>query len=169
MKKKILILCSACLCTSPAWSQSIGPSTINTAGGSATLSGNTHEFSIGELLVETKTGTNIIITQGVLQPLPQPTGIDDRNFFGDHLNIFPNPAEEVVFLQPSFSSGGKLSCHLYDALGRSLEQAEFTLLTGKEKQAIRLKHLAAGTYMLNISFLQKGKTYNTAYKIQKLQ
>jgi hypothetical protein len=169
MKKKILIFCCVCLCTSPAWSQSIGPSTINTAGGSAIISGNTHEFSIGELLVKTATGTNIIVTQGVLQPVHQTTGIEDRDFFADHLNIFPNPAEEVVFLQPSFSSGGKLSCHLYDALGRSIEQAEFTLLTGKEKQTIRLKHLAAGTYMLNIGFLQKGKTYTTAYKIQKLQ
>jgi hypothetical protein len=169
MKKKILILCSACLCTSFAWSQSIGPSTINITGGSATISGNTHEFSIGELLVETATGANIIVTQGVLQPIPKPTGIDDKDFFADHLDIFPNPAEEVVFLQPSFSSGGKLSYHLYDALGRSIEQAEFTLLTGKEKQTIRLKHLAASTYMLNISFLQKGETYNTAYKIQKLQ
>jgi hypothetical protein len=169
MKKKILLLCSISLCTLPAWSQSIGPSTINTVGGSATISGNTHEFSIGELLVETKTSANIIVTQGVLQPMPKTTGIDDEDFFADHLNIFPNPAEEVVFLQPSFSSGGKLSYHLYDALGRSIEQAEFTLLTGKEKQTIRLKHLAASTYMLNISFQQKGKTYNTAYKIQKLQ
>jgi hypothetical protein len=169
MKKKILILCSACLCTSPAWSQSIGPSTINTTGGTTVISGNTHEFSIGELLIETKTSANIIVTQGVLQPVPQPTGIDDKDFFADHLNIFPNPAEEVVFLQPSFSSGGKLSYRLYDALGRSIEQAEFTLLTGKEKQTIRLKHLAASTYMLNVSFLQLGKTYTTAYKIQKLQ
>jgi hypothetical protein len=169
MKKKILILCSACLCTSLAWSQSIGPSTINASGGTAIISGNTHEFSIGELLVETKAGANIIVTQGLLQPIPQPNGIEDRDFFADHLDIFPNPAEEVVFLQPSFSSGGKLSYHLYDALGRSIEQAAFTLLTGKEKQTIRLKHLAASTYMLNVSFLQQGKTYTTAYKIQKLQ
>src|SRR5688572_21995377 len=112
MKKKILILCSVCLCTSPAWSQSIGPSTINAAGGSAAISGNTHEFSIGELLIETATGANIVVTQGVLQPSPKPLGIDDTDFFADHLNNFPNPAEEVVFLQPSFASGGKLSYHL---------------------------------------------------------
>lgn len=170
MKKSMLASCFLCMATLPAWTQEAGPSTLNAAGGSKTIAGNTHEFSIGEMaLVSTFSGAGIIVTQGVLQPGNTITGIDDRAFFEGNLSLFPNPAEDQVFLQPSFGAGGRLSYELYDALGRVLRQATATLTTGKEKQTLVLKNLAASTYTLRISFQQKGKTYTTAYKIQKLQ
>jgi hypothetical protein len=169
MKKKILMLCPAVLASISVWSQSIGPSVINSSGSSAVIAGSTYEFSIGELISNTSTGPGIVITQGVLQPSEEPTGIDDKQFFADNLKLFPNPAEDVVFLQPSFTKGGTLACNLYDALGRIISQSEFTLSTGKEKQTMSLKMLASGTYMLDVSYKQAGKDYHTAYKVQKVQ
>lgn len=163
------MLCPAIMATISVWSQSIGPSVINSSGGSAVIAGNTYEFSVGELISTTSSGPGIVIIQGVLQPSVEPTGIDDKQFFADNLKLFPNPAEDVVFLQPAFAKGGKLSCNLYDALGRIISQSEFILSSGKEKQTISLKMLASGTYMLDVTYKQTGKDYHTAYKVQKVQ
>ena len=169
MKKKMMFLCHALAGTSCLCAQSIGPNVVNTSGGSAVLAGNTHEFAIGGLLVNTYNSSGLVVTPYVLQPLPPTVGIDDKDFFADNLVIFPNPAENVLFLKPSFRSGGKLSFILYDALGRVMSQAEITLATGKEQQSIGLKSLAAGTYLLHIGYQQRGKNYQTSYKVQKLQ
>lgn len=170
MKKKMLLLCAALAGTTTCLqAQSVGPNAVNTSGGSAVIAGNTHEFAIGGLLVNTYNSPGLVVTPYVLQPLPPTIGIDDKDFFADHLDLFPNPAEDMVFLKPSFQYGGKLSCSLYDALGRVLAQTEWTLATGKEQQSIRLKGLAAGTYILHIGYSQKGKDHRASYKVQKLQ
>ncbi|WP_118952259.1 T9SS type A sorting domain-containing protein [Taibaiella helva] len=168
MKKTIMVMCSLCLGTITARAQSIGPSTVNATGGSTVIAGNTHEYAIGDLLPPTLSGPGIIITPGALQPVKKTVGIDGRQFFAGTLDVYPNPTEEIVFLQPRFTTGGVLSYALYDVLGRCMEHKECSLSTGKEKQSISLKSLASGTYSLEVSFGQKGKLYRTAYKIQKI-
>lgn len=164
----MLLLCVTAMGILPLWAQSIGPSSVNAAGNAAVIAGNTHEYAIGGLTVHTYTGPGLVVTQDVLQPAAQTIGINDKDFFAGSLNIFPNPAEETLFLQPAFPSGGKLSYSFYDAMGRVMEQTSVQLSTGKEKQSISLKGLAASTYMLHISYEQRGKTYNTSYKVQKI-
>lgn len=169
MKNNILIMAFLCCLTFCAKAQSIGPQTLNATGGSAAIEGKTYAYSIGEMtLVNTATGSNIIVTQGVLQPAPQPTGIHEEAFFNNHFNVYPNPGEDIIFLQPAFATGGQLSFQLYDALGRVLKQGVFKLDTGREKQSISLSDLAASTYSLSISFNNHNDIYKTAYKIQKV-
>lgn len=163
-----MAVCVLLFGTAAVRAQSIGPSTVDASGGSAVIAGNTYEYAIGDLLAPTLTGPGIVITPGVLQPRKKTVGIDDRQFFTGTLNIYPNPTEELVFLQPQFSSGGVLSYTLYDILGRAMQHKDCTLSSGKEKQSLSLKELASGTYTLEVGFKQKGKLYRTAYKIQKI-
>jgi hypothetical protein len=170
-KKTTFFLCLLCAGVSSSYAQDLGPKTLNASGGSKTIGGNTYEYSIGEMtLVNTATASNIIVTQGVLQPMPAAVivGVQNPAFFADNFKIFPNPSNQIIFLQPAFSHGGKLSFHLYDALGRILKQGTFTLNTGTEKQSIDLSDLASSSYALDITFEQLGKIYNTSYKIQKI-
>lgn len=52
MNLKIYFTLAGCLLLlAPAGAQSAGPATLNAAGGSATISSDTYEFSIGEMAV----------------------------------------------------------------------------------------------------------------------
>lgn len=168
--KKILL--SALLLATAAIkmnAQSIGPSIINAAGGSATIGSALHEFSIGELaVVHTATTSNIVVTHGVLQPIMKTTSIKDADFFKQFLSLYPNPTQNIVYFQPSFRRGGLLSYQLYDVVGRVVMDGSFELKYGSEKQQLVLGHLVSGSYMLQVRFEQGSNTFNTAYKIQKL-
>jgi hypothetical protein len=171
MKTKITIATS-CLIISTiaaAYGQSIGPSTINASGGSSVISGNTYEFSIGEMsLVNTAAGSNIIVTNGVLQPTLSATRVKDVNYLSDNLKVYPNPSDDILNIQPDFETGGQLTYHLYDALGRVMLTGEFNLTSGKEKQTISLSQLAASSYMLHLNLKKKGITYNASFNVQKI-
>ena len=152
-----------------AHGQSIGPSTINASGGSKVISGNTHEFSIGEMaLVNTASGSNIIVTNGVLQPNLSSTGVKDVNYLSDNLKVYPNPSDNILNIQPNFETGGQLIYHLYDVLGRIILAGEFKLATGKETQTISLSQLAASSYVLHLNLNKKGSSYNASFNVQKI-
>ncbi len=170
MGRKYLIAAGILLAGSiPAGAQSVGPAILNSAGGAAVVAGNTYEFSVGEMvLVQTFSGPDIVVTQGVLQPSPGATGVMDIAFFEGRMSVYPNPAEDQVFLQPDMPSGGKLLCRLYDAAGKLVHNAAHDLARGNEKLSIPLTALAAGTYMLQVEFQQQKKSYHNAYQIQKL-
>lgn len=56
---------------SKGFTQSIAPSILNSAGGSAIAGAYTIEYSLGEMMaISTATTPNLIVTQGVLQMLP---------------------------------------------------------------------------------------------------
>jgi len=170
MKKRALLLLGAIAGTLAASAQSIGPSTLNSAGGSAVIGGNTYEWSLGEMtVVSTYSDANLVVTQGLLQPFNLSNGIHEHQLSAGALQVFPNPAEDVLFLQPAFKQGDKLSFALLDMTGKTILREEKTLITGKELQTIRLTALAAGNYMLQVAVITNGENYNTGYKIQKLR
>lgn len=153
-----------------ARAQSVGPTTLNSAGGSVTVAAQTFEWSIGEMtLVNTATASNIVVTQGVLQPIQPATGISMRNTVADNMKVYPVPAQDVVYLQPAFNAGGMLRYSLMDASGKSIKDVRVQLHSGKELQQVDLSALPAGNYMLNLHFADTNAPYANTYKIQKIQ
>lgn len=162
----ILILCSA---ISVANAQSIGPSTLNASGGSATAGGNTYEWSVGEMtLVSTATSASVIVTQGVLQPVQSTNGVGTiDNTMYQYMDVYPVPTSSMLYLQPHFTGGGTLQYSLLDVTGKTIVKEEVTLHTGKEKQSIDLNRLAAANYMLVVHFTGNDGQRTAAYTIQK--
>lgn len=148
-----------------ARAQSIGPSAINAAGGSATISGDTHEWAIAtEVLGPT---TSLLVTPGPLQPSRGPDGIAGAPGLAAQLSVFPNPAQTQLFLQPAFAAGSEISCMLADAAGKVVLRHTAYLATGTERQTLSLSSVAAGTYMLTVQAGTEGQT--ATYKVQKIQ
>jgi hypothetical protein len=169
MKKQFLLIPLGIVAFLHAGAQSVGPSTLNSTGGSAALSGKTYEWSIGEMtVVNTATASNIIVTQGILQPMPPQTGIRENHLTNQNIKVYPNPAENVVYLQPGFTSSGNLQYSLQNMTGQTIMQKETMLVTGDEKQTLVLESLPAGSYMLSVRFIHAGQLFNTSFKIQKL-
>jgi len=171
MKKLLTVLCLLLLCSMAARAQSIGPSTLNAAGGSRTIEGNTYEYAIGEVVAgSTYDGPGLIVTPGVLQPMIEdPDGIDQLVIDPGALGVFPNPVEQALFLQPDFKKKGILEYVLSDIQGRILLEKKVNLDQGNERQQIDMNHLAAATYNLSVVWKQAGKLYVKAFKIQKVK
>ncbi len=155
--------------------QSIGPQTLNAAGNSISLAGNTYEWSVGEMvLINTATVGNLTVTQGVLQPLiieEDTTGISNKEtkLTQSQLHIFPNPTENIIYLKPNLQPNTNLSITIMDIQSRVLLKKEIFLNNGNEQQEINLSGMAAGMYMLNVFAKEPNREFFNSYKINKVQ
>jgi hypothetical protein len=156
---------------SASYAQSVGPATLNSSGGYATAGGSTFEWSFGEMTaVHTSSAANIIVTQGVLQPLANPSGIITAKYADAAvLKVYPVPTQNVVYLQPAFNTGGTLQYSLLDATGKSILKQSVGLKSGTEQQSIDMTVLPPGNYMLQVQYADTNVPYSNVYKIQKIQ
>jgi hypothetical protein len=100
--------------------QSLGPATLNAAGGSTAVSGNTHEWSVGEMvLVHTATTSGLVVTQGILQPMLQVTGIHDNELALEGMSIYPNPASDQLHIKFDLARNLEVTLKLSDISGRT--------------------------------------------------
>lgn len=170
IQKIFSLLGLALCCAAGAHAQSIGPSIIDAAGGSATAGGNTYEYAIGQTFAgSTFVSATLVVTPGVLQPLDNVTGIHTPGFAAGDMHVYPNPVTTILYLQPAFSGKGVLVCQLYDAAGKLVLRREQALATGSELQTVDIAALAAGQYVLNVTWQQGGLTRTAGYKVQKLK
>lgn len=150
--------------------QGVGPSVMNSAGGNGTAGGNSFSWSMGEMaLVSTVSNGSLVVTQGVLQPSEQPTGIHQNTLSADALHVFPNPTTSLLYIQPDFNGAAKLDYTLMDVTGKVIFSQHANLQGGNEKQTINLNALANGHYVLQVNAQIKQQSYQAIYKIEKLQ
>lgn len=142
--------------------------TINASGGSESLAGGIHQYSIGEMMVvDTHSNGNITVTQGLLQIGSEYLEVSEEVFSNQNLAIYPNPVKNILYLEPDLEGSGELSVQLFDIQGRRILQKKFFLQSGLEKQELDLSNLSEATYMLNINFAHGEKQYRQTYKVVK--
>lgn len=170
MKNKFLLLSLLLGSSSLMANAQNNSSTMNSTGGSKTISGNVYEYSIGEMtLVNTASSSNLIVTQGLLQPIISETSISDDNFTLNNLSVYPSPFEDIVSIDAQMTTPGKLSIMLIDMGGKELFKKEWQLTTGKEINKFDLSSLASGTYLLQANYTYGNKTATKSFKIQKVK
>ena len=175
MQKPILktaLLVSFTLFTSDVFSQQ----TLNVAGNSAKINGMTFEYSIGEMtIVSTEHNANLIVTQGMLQPSSQtnqpqttPNG-NTLNNLADQIKVYPNPTQNLLFVETNETQIGDYSYQLFDGVGKIVLSQSGQTIIGLNKFSLDLQSIAGGTYYLMLRKLgQSGEAENYSYKIQKL-
>ncbi len=172
MRKTAILICFFAWTSGlpDARGQSIGPSTINAAGGGGTIGTRIFDYSIGEMaLVSTYTSSSVIITQGVLQNRSATSGVNDPGLSGQ-MTVFPNPASTIVNLEYNSSKTGTMHYRLMDILGKVIVSRQATVAPGTTKEQIDIANLAAATYMLEVTFkASNGAEQRTSYKIDKLK
>jgi phosphopantothenate synthetase len=78
--------------------------TLNVSGHSAKIDGMTFDYSIGEMtLVSTERASNLIVTQGVLQPgsssTSSPSSDATLTIVDNPIKVYPNPASHLLFVE----------------------------------------------------------------------
>jgi hypothetical protein len=167
---QILLTTGLLACGAAAHAQSIGPSTIDAAGSSVTVGGNTFEYAIGQVMDGStlNAGSSVVITPDVIQPAST-TGVNDNTIGTNELQVFPSPVETTLFLKPAFNGGGSLQYKLFDAAGKLVLSKEARLQLGNEQQELDVAKLAVGQYTLQVVWNKSNTAYTAGYKIQKLK
>jgi hypothetical protein len=168
--KKLLFTLLACWGTTMyTYAQSIGPSTLNAGGGTATIGGNSYDWSVGEMtLVSTFSSGGIIVTQGVLQPKDGPVGIDNIAL-QNHLHVWPNPATSVVNMEYTAVGSQSLTYHLTDVNGKLLRSNTINTSKWKNTEQIDIASLPSASYMLEVTIHTAGNAVEkTTFKVVKL-
>lgn len=167
MKKRCILFCSLLLGALMVQAQSSSPSTINSSGGSASVGQNRYSWSIGEMtLVNTATGANIIVTQGLLQNNPLSTGLDKPET-KVLAHVYPNPAGNSVALAVSIEGITELNYSLMDATGKTISTGNVQNPSLNASANLDFSKLAAGLYFLNLSAKTHEGEISNSIKIQK--
>lgn len=119
-ERKILIILFLCgFWTFTARAQETNPAT----GGTATGSGGSVSYTVGQITCNTLSGANGSVIQGVQQPyeISVITGIDDATGINLICSAYPNPATDFITLKVENYDNTSLSYQLFDINGNLLE------------------------------------------------
>lgn len=148
--------------------QSLGPATLNAAGGSTAVAGNTHEWSVGEMaLVNTVTTTGLVVTQGILQPMLQVTGIHDNELALEGMSIYPNPASDQLNIKFNLARNLEVRLKLSDISGRTQYVRKIKDHNGAALITMDFSPYASGVYLLQVVTTDKTNIYTNTFKVVK--
>jgi len=155
---------------------------FNVCSHSAIINHTHFEYSIGEMsLITTERNTNLILTQGQLQPLIRINGLDNQSnlnqqtntsadySMSDRIKVYPNPTENILNIESIENLSNEISYLLFDALGKVILSEKLMWNEGLNKVTISLKNYTSGSYYLIIRKPNtNGLLENFSYKIQKI-
>ena len=159
-----------------ASSKVFAQNTLNVTGHSARINGMTFDYSIGEMtLVNTSKSGNLIVTQGLLQPSNGSAATDGQvngqglNNLADRINVYPNPTQNVLYVETEETLVSEYGLHLCDATGKVVLSKEGQTVVGANRFTLDLQSFAGGNYYLMVRKPgTDGKPQTYSFKIQKV-
>jgi len=158
--KKIIIVFQIMLVSFYLGAQTISPEVIATAGDFYQNSGYSISWTLGEVVVETISGTNLTLTQGFQQPDYSFSEIYEQTDVNYRIKVYPNPVENVLLIETIENIDFEII--MIDMNGKIVFERK---LIGSTE--INLTDFAKGTYLLNI--FTKDHIKAKTYKIQKIK
>ena len=145
--------------------------TLNASGGTATISGNTHSYSIGEMsLVHTASTNTIVVTHGVLQPLPQaPDAVQNIWSDNNQVSVYPNPSTSIVNIDLVTTESYQAKYIILDMLGKIVWSRNTSISKGKNQFQYDMTPWANANYLLQVQLKNRTKDYSKYFKIQKIK
>ncbi|MFN8244620.1 MAG: T9SS type A sorting domain-containing protein [Ferruginibacter sp.] len=173
-KVRLLLLSVGIFFSFASHSQSITPAILNSTGGTNMYTFYRFEWSFGEAIaIETMTGTNLWVTNGVLQPgTHNPATINNTNTWDqDEIKILPNPTRDWLEIDFFSKQQGRVTMSLYDESGRFMGQKQFDYYGVGRIEKWSFGRYASGTYFLNIQLDPTGQSVpkKGTYKVLKIR
>ncbi|MCC7245836.1 MAG: T9SS type A sorting domain-containing protein [Saprospiraceae bacterium] len=147
---RLLLLSLCCFLSQSSFSQSICMQVLSSSGGSATLNGQHHDWTVGEVATLTIAGAGRKFTQGFQQPdvcisvSTHQTELADWN-----IEVFPNPATDLIQVRFSPEQTGGLSARIMDITGRLVLDNQW--LDQADGSPIDCSTWPAGAYFLQLT------------------
>ncbi|MCK4464729.1 MAG: T9SS type A sorting domain-containing protein, partial [Bacteroidales bacterium] len=83
-------------------------------------------WTLGEVVIETLSETNFILTQGFQQSKLTVTAINDLQTSGIELSVYPNPTNSFLFIEVKTDKQRDLQINLFDLNGKLILQKKIT-------------------------------------------
>lgn len=140
---------------------------VNVTGGKASGSEGTVNYSVGQIVYQTHTGTTGSVTEGVQQPyeISVVSAIEDIEEINLSVSAYPNPTANHLTLSIDASatiSIQSMSYLLFDINGKLLQNEKIT----NNRVRINMSNLVSSTYFIKI--IQNQKEIKT-FKILKTE
>jgi hypothetical protein len=120
---------------------------ISAGGASATSTTAQLSWTIGEPVIETYTGTGIVLTQGFHQSRLVVTAAGQISLPGILLSVYPNPVTDDLLLNITGDRVDNFGYSLYDFSGKILLSAK----PAKQPEVIGMGNFPAGIYLLKVT------------------
>ena len=147
MKKTLLFLL---LLIAIGLTETKAQESMNATGNTATGSGGSVSYSVGQVTYQTNTGANGSVAQGVQQPYEiSVIGIEEAKDINLTLAAYPNPTTDCLELKVDASttlSNLSMSYQLFDMNGKLLQSEKIT----SSQTSIVMKNFVAATYFVKI-------------------
>lgn len=142
--KFILVLSANFYCMISVSGQTVIPAT----GGTATGSGGTVTYTVGQVAYSTLTGSSGSVAQGVQQPweISVVTAIEKTEGITLGMKVYPNPADDVLTLTIDPFEDMDLKYMLYDMNGMLLQEKKIE----ESLTEIPLLNYSSTMYLLRI-------------------
>lgn len=128
--------------------QSLSPEALSSGGESYNSPNVQLDWTAGESIIQTLTGSSTRLTQGFHQTQLTITAIEPRLQTPFEVKVFPNPAQEYVFVEAEVGHEPAM-LRLVDMQGRVLTQP--TPLVAGQRKELDLRQLALGQYLIQIT------------------
>ncbi len=117
------------------------------AGGTATGTGGTVDYSVGQVVYSTYTGNNSYIIQGVQQPyeISRVLGVENQEI-GLDIQVYPNPTTNHLTLNSGEAKLSSPTYHLVDNFGKVIEIKKMI----NPLETIIMENLPSATYFLKV-------------------
>lgn len=149
MKKNLLCLSVSLGLLPAALAQTLTPTVVAAAGGSARTSSMSLEWTAGEAAVRPVASPRRLYTQGFHQPLHVEKLTLRRAEVPWQVSASPNPTTSAVNVRLTAPADADVVLDLTDASGRTLLSAP-TQANAKEAAAFDLSTLPAGMYLIQV-------------------
>jgi len=122
--------------------------TVPTTGGEATGSGGSSNYTVGQVVYTTNSGSNGSVAQGVQQPyeISITSGINETAI-NLEMSIYPNPTANILQLSVETEKLQGVSYQLYDLQGKIIETKKVSV----SNTTINMEGLSRATYFLKVS------------------
>lgn len=153
-----------------------GQQSLNLCGHTAKIEGIEFNYSIGEMtLVHTARNSNMIVTQGFLQPyqifkLPSGSNLLENSYslLNTTLKVYPNPTTKILNLESDNQVAVNIHYQLMNTSGSFVLGNTANWNPGHNKLSIDVANLAAGCYVLTVQKADLAGLYeHFAFKINK--
>jgi hypothetical protein len=111
------------------------------------------DYTIGEIVISTISGSGSILTQGFQQPLTGSlVSVPENVETVEEVSVFPNPITEQLNISISETGTQSYEIAMMDQLGRLVYSGKgFTAVNGSVSVSLPVAHLATATYFIRIT------------------
>ena len=157
-QSKYLIALAFVLCA--GMTQTYAQESVNASGGDASGSDGSVAYSIGQVFVNSVSGNNGIIAQGIQQAYGFfQVGVDDLEE-AKGINLYPNPVGNTLYVEMDMMKPGLWVAQVFNMEGKEI----MSTFLASSLSNLSANQMAAGNYILRI---QKNNKNVKSYKIIK--